>query len=89
MSDQSLVKEKTESPKVAATEAPACPAERKGWLKGPLAMAICCGTPLLLVAAVSLFGLSLGAIAGGLLVLAAALACPLGMYFMMRMMMKR
>ena len=89
MSNQSLVKEKTESPKVASAEAPACPAERKGWLKGPLAMAICCGAPLLLVAAVSLFGLSLGALASGLLSVAAVLACPLGMYLMMRMMVKR
>ena len=66
-----------------------CSMEKKGWLKGPLGMAICCGAPLLLVAAVSLFGLSLGAIASGLLSLAAVLACPLGMYFMMRMMMKQ
>ena len=66
----------------------ACPVQGKGWLKGPLGMAICCGAPLLLVAAISLFGLSLGAIASGALSLAAVLACPLGMYFMMRMMMK-
>lgn len=59
---------------------------KTGWLKGPLGMAICCGAPLLLVAAVSLFGLSLGAIASGFLSLAAVLACPLGMYLMMRMM---
>jgi len=60
----------------------------KGWLKGPLGMAICCGAPLLLVAAISLFGLSLGAVASGSLSLVALLACPLGMYLMMRMMMK-
>ena len=66
----------------------AYPMQGKGWLKGPLGMAICCGAPLLLVAAISLFGLSLGAIASGALSLAAVLACPLGMYFMMRMMMK-
>lgn len=88
MSDQVLMKEKSEGREVRATEGPACPVERKGWLKGPLAMAICCGAPLLLVGAIALFGLSLGAITSGLLSLAAVLACPLGMYFMMRMMMK-
>ena len=67
----------------------ACPMQVKGWLKGPLGMAICCGAPLLLVAAISLFGLSLGAIASGALSLAAVVACPVGMYLMMRMMMKK
>ena len=86
MSGQSLVKEKTESPKVTSAGAPACPVERKGWLKGPLGMAICCGAPLLLVGGIALFGLSLGAIASGILSLAAVLACPLGMWIVMRMM---
>lgn len=63
----------------------ACHMQGKGWLKGPLGMAICCGAPLLLVAAISFFGLSLGAIASGALSLAALLACPVGMYLMMRM----
>lgn len=63
-----------------------CHMQGKGWLKGPLGMAICCGTPLLLVAAISFFGLSLGAIASGALSVAALLACPFGMYLMMRMM---
>ena len=67
----------------------ACPMQGKGWLKGPLGMAICCGGPLLLVAAISLFGLSLGAIASGALSLAVVLACPLGMWIMMRMMMNK
>ena len=67
----------------------ACPMQGKGWIKGPLGMAICCGTPLLLVAAISLFGLSLGAIASGALSLAVVLACPLGMWIMMRMMMNK
>ena len=66
----------------------ACPIQGKGWLKGTLGMAICCGAPLLLVAAISFFGLSLGAIASGALSLVAILACPVGMYLMMRMMMK-
>lgn len=66
-----------------------CSVEKKGWLKGPLGMAICCGAPLILVAAISLFGVSLGAIASGALSLAAVLACPLGMYLMIRMMMNK
>lgn len=94
MSDQIVVEEKKipgESPSGIAVKtedrAAACPMQGKGWLKGPLGMAICCGGPLLLVAAISFFGLSLGAIASGALSLAAVLACPLGMYLMMRMMM--
>ena len=65
-----------------------CPMQGKGWLKGTFGMAICCGAPLLLVAAISFFGLSLGAIASGALSLVALLACPVGMFLMMRMMMK-
>lgn len=64
-----------------------CSMKKKGWLKGPLGAAICCGAPFLVVAVISLFGVSLGAIASGALSLAAVLACPLGMYLMMRMMM--
>jgi hypothetical protein len=66
----------------------ACPMQGKGWLKGTLGMAICCGAPLLLIAAISFFGLSLGAIASGALSVVALLACPVGMFLMMRMMMK-
>ena len=66
----------------------ACKLQRKGWLKGGLTMAICCAAPLLLVGAVTLFGISLGALASGFLSLAALLACPVGMFLMMRMMMK-
>ena len=66
----------------------ACPMQGKGWLKGTLGMAICCGAPLLLVAAISFFGLSLGATASGALGLAVVLACPVGMFLMMRAMMK-
>jgi hypothetical protein len=94
MSDQAQAKDKTENLEISPKEkdvAETCGithASKGGWLKGPLGMAICCGAPLLLIAAVSLFGLSLGAIASGALTLAAVLACPLGMYLMMRMMMK-
>jgi hypothetical protein len=74
------------SRKVEAEErSEVCSVGKKGWLKGPLGMTICCGAPLLLIAAVTFFGLSLGAIASGSLSLAAVLACPLGMYLMMRM----
>jgi hypothetical protein len=66
----------------------ACPMQGSGWLKGSLGMAICCGAPLLLFAAIAFFGLSLGAIASGALSLVAVLACPVGMFLMMRMMMK-
>lgn len=67
----------------------ACSMGQKGRLKGLFGMAICCAAPLLLVAAVSFFGLSLGAIASGALSVAALLACPVGMYLMMRMMTKQ
>jgi hypothetical protein len=65
-----------------------CAVPGKGWIKGTLGMAICCGTPLLLLAAIAFFGLSLRAIASGALSLMAVLACPVGMFLMMRMMMK-
>lgn len=74
---------------ITSSEACSITAGNKSWLRGMLPMAICCGAPLLLVGAIALFGLSLGAVASGFLSLAAVLACPLGMYFMMRMMMKQ
>ncbi len=74
---------------VALPSSRVCRVENRGWLKGGLAMAICCAAPLLLVGAIALFGISLGALASSLLSIAAVLACPLGMYFMIRMMMKR
>jgi len=66
----------------------ACKMQGKGWLKGVLPMTICCAAPLLLVGAITLFGISLGALASGFLNVAALLACPVGMYLMMRMMSK-
>jgi len=65
-----------------------CPMQGQRWLKGTLGMAICCAAPLLLVASVAFFGLSLGTIASGALSGAALLACPIGMFLMMRMMMR-
>jgi len=67
----------------------ACQMQLDGSLKGGLAMAICCGAPLLLVAAVTVFGISLGGLANGFVSLAALLACPVVMYLMMRMMNKK
>ena len=67
----------------------ACSIGKKGWLRGPLKMAICCGAPLLLIAAISIFGFSLGEFASGALSLLALLACPVGMFLMMRIMTSR
>ena len=88
-----LKKEKECSQSPSGVIAPAesgstCQMQGKGWLKGGLAMAICCTAPLLLVAAVTLFGISLGALVSGFFTLAALLACPVGMYLMMRIMRK-
>lgn len=95
MSDQILLEKEdlpAKSPTGAAVKtedgSAACPMQGKGWFKGALGMAICCAAPILLIAAIPLFGLSLGAIASGALSLVALLACPVGMFFMMRMMMK-
>ena len=68
------------------SEASRLPHVGKGWLKGALSMAICCAAPFLLFAAIALFGLSLGAIASGALSVVALLACPIGMFLMMRLM---
>jgi hypothetical protein len=95
MSDQ-IVAEEQKIPAESSTRvtvkteevSAACPIQGKGWLKGSLGMAICCAVPLLLFAAIAFFGLSLGAIASGAVSLMALLACPVGMYVMMRMMMK-
>lgn len=95
MSEQMLLdteKMGAETPTEAAVKtdegSAACSIQSKGWFKGALGMAICCGAPLLLIAAISFFGLSLGAVASGALSLVALLACPVGMFLMMRMMMK-
>lgn len=95
MSDQIILEKEqlpAENPAAAAVKTEsrpaACPMQGKGWFKGALGMAICCAAPILLIAAISFFGLSLGAIANGALSLVALLACPVGMFLMMRMMMK-
>ncbi len=73
----------------AVEESGVSPEQKKWTLKGMLMMVLCCGAPLLLVAAITLFGVSLGAMASGALSLAAILACPVGMYLMIRMMNKK
>jgi len=95
MSEQILIekeKVRAENPTGLAVKtengSAACPIRGNGWLKGTLGMAICSGAPLLLIAAISFFGLSLGALASGALSFVALLACPVGMFLMMRMMMK-
>ena len=96
MSDQIQLHESTEGQQnpsvggVGAVEGPEGSQEQKEWtLKGMLMMALCCGAPLLLILAISLFGISLVGATGTLLPYLALLACPLGMYFMMRMMNKK
>jgi uncharacterized integral membrane protein len=63
--------------------------EKKGTLKGMLMMVICCAVPLLLLAAIPFLGVafgSLAAVGSGLLSVVVLLACPVGMFLMMRMM---
>jgi hypothetical protein len=95
MSNEIGLKKEKESPQTPsdavapAERGSACQMLGKGWLKGGLTMAICCAAPLLLVAAIAFFGLSLGAIASGAFSLAVAVACPVGMFLTMRMMNKK
>ncbi len=63
--------------------------EKKTSLKGMLPMGICCTAPFLLALAIPLFGFSLVGVAGVLIPVVAILACPLSMYFMMRVMNKK
>jgi hypothetical protein len=76
---------------VVVGEAEAPREEKKSTLKGMLMMALCCAAPLLLLAVIpflgTLFG-SLDAVGSGLLSIVAWLACPVGMFLMMRMMMR-
>ena len=79
---------------IANAETPAeTPSQgEKNWtLKGMLMMAACCALPLLLLAAIPFLGVIFGsfaAVGSGLLSIVALLACPVGMFLMMRMMMK-
>lgn len=74
----------------ATTEAPspsAATAKPAHW-KMALKMAACCAAPLLVGIVLAGGGAALFGAAAGALPLLAALACPLGMFFMMRAMMK-
>lgn len=98
MSDRTELKEDTRpeviTPEVikAVETSEAPPQQKQGGLKGMLMMAICCGAPLLLLLAIPFLGAafgSLAAVGSGLLTIVAVLACPVGMYLMMRMMNKK
>lgn len=67
--------------------APAPAAKPGGW-RMALKMAACCGLPMLALVVLAGGGGALLGAAGAVLPLLAALACPLGMFFMMRAMMK-
>jgi hypothetical protein len=97
MADEFELKQTAGTPAVAPTkradmvEEVNVQGKRKSTLKGMLMMAICCAAPLLLLAAIPFLGAafgSLAAVGSGLLSVVAVLACPVGMYVMMRMMMK-
>lgn len=78
------------SPPQAIGTAEAKAPQKKGGLGAMVKMAACCGGMILLLPALGLVSAGgIAAVAGSALSVAAALACPLGMYFMMRAMMKR
>ena len=93
MSDQIELKVNDKSSAISANEAvgkPGAPqALKKRTVKGMLLMAVCCAAPLLLLAAIPFLAVTSNSFAGmgsGLLSIVALLACPVGMYLMMRMM---
>lgn len=73
------------SPEAGGRPAPAAPS---GQWRMALKMAACCGLPILALVVLAGGGGALLGAAGAALPLLAALACPLGMFFMMRAMMK-
>jgi hypothetical protein len=89
LGEQELILRNSAETEVEAKKgSPICHVKGRGWLEGILPMSICCAVPLLLAGAIALFGISLSALESGFLRIAALLACPVGMYLMMRMMMK-
>ena len=96
MSDQVELKLNDRSSAISSNEAaavgePEIPqAKNKTALKGMLMMAICCAAPFLLLTAIPFLAVTFGSFAAvgvGLLSIVALLACPVGMYLMMRRMM--
>lgn len=74
--------------RVQQPEPPAvCAPGQQGW-KRYLKLGACCGVPLLALVFLAGGGGALLGAAGALLPFLVALACPIGMYFMMRGMMK-
>lgn len=73
--------------KLETTGTPVAAAKPAGW-KMALKMAACCGLPILALVLLAGGGGALFGAAGAALPLLAVLACPLGMFFMMRAMMK-
>ena len=73
----------------AGTACGLAPAGQRTW-RDYVKRSACWGAPLLLLLAIPLFwsGTAVGAAGGSLLSVLAALACPLGMYFMARAMMR-
>jgi len=65
---------------------PGAPLPKQMGLKGLLKMAICCGAPLLALVVLAGGGGALLGAAGAIAPFLLLLACPLGMYFMMRSM---
>src|SRR5207247_4013318 len=75
---------RTEATSMSCAMSSSGPPNWKGWLK----RAACWGAPLLVLLAIPLFwsGSAAAATGGSILSALALLACPLGMYFMMRAM---
>jgi len=69
-----------------ATASPAAPASARWDLKRALKMGVCCGLPLLALIFLAGGGGALLGAGAAVLPLLAVLACPLGMFFMMRVM---
>ncbi|MBI4536327.1 MAG: hypothetical protein HY712_00040 [candidate division NC10 bacterium] len=80
----------TTTPPATGTPDVAQTPQKQGGISGFLKMAACCGGMLLLLPALGLVSVGgLAAVAGSALSVVAVLACPIGMYLMMRMMMKQ
>ena len=81
--DTEKLKSQPDSPLAGGTDQP-----KKGGLWGLLKLGACCAAPILALAILVPFlrggDTGLTAIGGNVLYFAALLACPLGMYFMMR-----